>query len=194
MSGNSHSGTPRRRRREPVQARSKQTVERILGAAAHVFSESGYGATTNHVAEAAGVSIGSLYQYFPDKDALLAALQRRHLDEVRGHLLGRGPVEDPERWLAWFVTELVDVNTRPAASALWASARVVSDMLAEVTALIDDLAAEAARVLNRIEPRQARIVVVTALAVVHDVVLPTPTPTRQRAAIDAVLAVARAPG
>lgn len=86
------------------------------------------------------------------------------------------------------------MNTRPAASALWASARVVSDMLAEVTALIDDLAAEAARVLNGIEALQARIVVVTALAVVHDVVLPTPTPARQRAAIDAVLAVARAPG
>lgn len=67
-------------------------------------------------------------------------------------------------------------------------------MLAEVTALIDDLAAEAARVLNGIEALQARIVVVTALAVVHDVVLPTPTPARQRAAIDAVLAVARAPG
>jgi AcrR family transcriptional regulator len=191
MSVNSHS-TPRpRRRREPVQARSKQTVDRILAAAAHVFSERGYAATTNHVAEAAGLSIGSLYQYFPDKDALLVALHSRHLEEVRTHLLGAGPAEDADAWVAWLVRELISVNSRPVASALWASSRIVSDMLDQSTTLVDDLVADASRALPGHSPLHLRAVVVTALAVVHDVVLPNPTPARRRVAIDAVRAVAR---
>lgn len=191
MSVNSPSAPRPRRRRKPVQARSKETVERILDAAAQVFSERGYAATTNHIAEAAGLSIGSLYQYFPDKDALLVTLQRRHLDEVRAHVIRTGPVEDPDRWLGWLVSELIAVNSRPVASALWASSRIVSDMLAQVTALVDDLVAEASRVLPRHRPLHVRAVVVTALAVVHDVALPNPTPARRRVAIDAVRAVAQ---
>ncbi|MEV6704765.1 TetR/AcrR family transcriptional regulator [Micromonospora wenchangensis] len=61
--------------------RAELTRERILAAAAHVFSEYGYAAgTTNRIAERARVSIGSLYQYFPNKDAILAALLVRHID------------------------------------------------------------------------------------------------------------------
>ena len=70
-------------RKTPRQARSQATVDRILDAAARFFDERGYrGTTTNHVAEAAGVSVGSLYQYFPNKDALLTALALRHLDDA----------------------------------------------------------------------------------------------------------------
>jgi AcrR family transcriptional regulator len=191
MSVNSPSAQPSRRRRKPVQARSKQTVERIVAAAAHVFSERGYAATTNHVADAAGLSIGSLYQYFPDKDALLVALHNRHLDEVRSQLLGAGPVEDPDAWVAWLVGELIAVNSRPVASALWASSRIVSDMLDQSTTLVDELVADASRALPGHSPLHRRAVVVTALAVVHDVVLPHPTPARRRVAIDAVRAVAQ---
>jgi AcrR family transcriptional regulator len=191
MSVNSPSSPRPRRRRRPVQARSKHTVERILAAAAHVFSERGYAATTNHVAEAAGLSIGSLYQYFPDKDALLVALHNRHLDEVRSQLLGAGPVEDPDAWVAWLVGELIAVNSRPVASALWASSRIVSDMLDESMTLVDDLVTDASRALPGHSPLQRRAIVVTALAVVHDVVLPHPTPARRRVAIDAVRAVAQ---
>lgn len=68
-------------RRTPRQARSRHTVECILAAAAHVFARRGYAnTTTNHVAMRAGVSIGSLYQYFPSKDALLLALAERHIE------------------------------------------------------------------------------------------------------------------
>jgi AcrR family transcriptional regulator len=57
-------------RARPSQARSRDTVEALLQAAAQVFECHGYAAgTTNRIAERAGVSIGSLYQYFPNKDA-----------------------------------------------------------------------------------------------------------------------------
>jgi AcrR family transcriptional regulator len=68
-------------RRTPRQVRAELTRDRILTAAAHVFSEHGFAAgTTNRIAEQARVSIGSLYQYFPNKDAILAELMVRHLD------------------------------------------------------------------------------------------------------------------
>ncbi len=56
-------------------------VERILDAGRVVLLERGYeGASTNRVAEAAGISPGSLYQYFPDKDAVLAEVLDRYVD------------------------------------------------------------------------------------------------------------------
>ncbi|GGP37604.1 TetR/AcrR family transcriptional regulator [Saccharothrix coeruleofusca] len=68
-------------RRKPRQVRAELTRERILTAAAHVFAEHGYAAgTTNRIAERARVSIGSLYQYFPNKDAILAELAVQHID------------------------------------------------------------------------------------------------------------------
>ncbi|WP_109523536.1 MULTISPECIES: TetR/AcrR family transcriptional regulator [Nocardia] len=70
-----------RPRKQPKQQRAAQTRRWILDAAAHVFSEHGYAAgTTNRIAERAGVSIGSLYQYFPNKDAILRALMEEHID------------------------------------------------------------------------------------------------------------------
>jgi AcrR family transcriptional regulator len=68
-----------RQRKSPRQARSADTVETILAAAARVLErESLAGFNTNRVAEVAGVSVGSLYQYFPNKSALVAALIDRH--------------------------------------------------------------------------------------------------------------------
>ena len=68
-------------RRTPRQVRATLTRERILVAAAHIFAEHGYAAgTTNRIAERARISIGSLYQYFPNKDAILAALLVRHIE------------------------------------------------------------------------------------------------------------------
>jgi AcrR family transcriptional regulator len=70
---------PLKPRKLPQQGRSRQTVEKILNAAAHILSDRGLeGFNTNAVAEQAELSIGSLYQYFPDKDTLTATLIRRH--------------------------------------------------------------------------------------------------------------------
>ena len=74
-------------RKQPLQRRSAQTVEDILEAAARILERDGLGAfTTNRVAERAGISIGSLYQYFPNKQALLAALIERAQQRLRDDL------------------------------------------------------------------------------------------------------------
>lgn len=70
-------------RRRPRQARAQATVEAIVKATAHVLVAEGYDrASTNRIAHAAGVSIGSLYQYFPSKEALVAALVESHVERM----------------------------------------------------------------------------------------------------------------
>jgi len=71
-------------RRSPVQGRAQQTVEAIVKAAAQILAQHGPdAATTNAIAARAGVSIGSLYQYFADRDALITELVRRHVGEMQ---------------------------------------------------------------------------------------------------------------
>src|SRR5437773_55844 len=70
-------------RREPRQKRARQTVEIVLDAVVEVLKRDGVSAvTTNRIAEVAGVSIGSVYQYFPDKQAIFMALHARHVDQI----------------------------------------------------------------------------------------------------------------
>jgi len=74
-------------RKMPKQQRSKETVDIILAATARVLVKEGFDrASTNRIADAAGVSIGSLYQYFPSKEALVAALVERHIDTMSAQL------------------------------------------------------------------------------------------------------------
>jgi AcrR family transcriptional regulator len=77
-------------RKEPRQARARETVEAILTAAARILTSEGFEAlTTNRVAAVAGVSVGSLYQYFPNKEALVRALCERHTQGVRDRIRAR---------------------------------------------------------------------------------------------------------
>lgn len=70
-------------RRKPKQRRARQTVEAVLEAVVKILKREGAGAvTTNRIAEVAGVSVGSLYQYFPDKRAIFVALHERHIGEI----------------------------------------------------------------------------------------------------------------
>lgn len=70
-------------RKLPKQQRARATVEAILAAAAHILVHEGFdAASTNRIAEKAGVSIGSLYQYFPSKEAVVGALLEQHVREM----------------------------------------------------------------------------------------------------------------
>jgi AcrR family transcriptional regulator len=74
----------------PTQERAQVTVEAMLDAAVKLLKKSGSSAiTTNRIAEAAGVSIGSVYQYFPNKRAIFIALHERHIAQVDSVLCGR---------------------------------------------------------------------------------------------------------
>jgi AcrR family transcriptional regulator len=104
----------------PVQRRSRQMLETILQATTRVLIQEGYASTTtNRVAEVAGISVGSLYQYFPSKDALLVALLRQHREAMvrvlASHLDGLSettPVETAVRALVRAMLEAHGVNPR----------------------------------------------------------------------------------
>src|ERR1700710_1633554 len=71
-------------RKSASQERSRMTVSALLEATARILVREGFDkASTNRIAEVAGVSVGSLYQYFPSKEALVAALIDRHNEEVK---------------------------------------------------------------------------------------------------------------
>lgn len=99
-------------RRQPVQQRSAQRVERMLDAAADLLSEQGYEAlTTTAIAKRAGVAVGSLYQFFPDKRAVVQSLTQRNLDTFMAEVSGRITVNDREHWWA-VVDTLLDIYLR----------------------------------------------------------------------------------
>lgn len=111
-------------RKQPRQARSELTRERILDAAAHVFGEYGYAAgTTNRIAEQARVSIGSLYQYYPNKHAILAELVTRHLDSGRAAV-----VRQQERELSGSLEEVLRLFVRAAVDSHLDAPRVLRVM------------------------------------------------------------------
>jgi len=69
-------------RRKPTQARARATMDMIFEATARIIERDGIAAlNTNRIAERAGISIGSLYEYFPNKDAILIAMARQRLAE-----------------------------------------------------------------------------------------------------------------
>lgn len=72
-----------RLRRVPRQARSREKLAKVLSAADRLLADEGAEAlTTTRVAEAAGVSVGALYQYLPDRDAIIAALADKYLGRL----------------------------------------------------------------------------------------------------------------
>lgn len=99
-------------RKVPRQERARATYERIVDAGMRVLVERGYaGASTNRIAAEAGVSPGSLYQYFPNKDAVVVAVIERYADEFAaemGQTLTSHLQEPPEALLRLLLEALTD--------------------------------------------------------------------------------------
>ena len=151
--------TPRKR---PRQDRSRATVESILEATARVLVKRGFdGLTTNLVADAAGVSIGSLYQYFPNKAALVAALIEKHIEGMTSLCLA----------------ELTRVAQLPAAQAI----RSVIEVMIRAHAVEPELH----RVLTEQVPRVGRMARLREIeALVHRMVAGLLASRRAELAID----------
>jgi AcrR family transcriptional regulator len=189
-------------RKSPRQERSRRTVARILDAAAHVFHEQGYSAaTTNDIADEAGVSIGSLYQYFPNKDAVLVALAHQHIESATSgltDLLGQLPADSAfdviVREVVHFLVEQHDLDElhvlvmhqAPRTHEISVELDRAKTQLVGVTASL-----LGATILN--DKRRvlvAQMVVATIDAGVHDVIIRQPRGEERRAAVELTISTA----
>lgn len=176
-------------RKRPSQARSKATVEAILVAAAQVFRRQGYaGATTDRIAERAGVSVGSLYQYFPNKDAILVALTERHVDagfalvrELLAETLSDVPALEP--LLRRFVVAMITLHEREPElhRVLFEEAPLPASLRRKLRKRENELATEVAALLEvhpevrMRDPRLTAYVLVQSVdALIHNFVLHPP--------------------
>jgi len=132
-------------RRSPVQARSRQTVTRILDAAAAIADEQGVdAATTRAIADRAGVSPPSLYRFFADRDAILDELLEQHCA-----VLDASCVEAEQTWAVTSVADLlnneIDLHVAyyrlyPSSARLWMGGRTSPTVTKHVRARMKNLA------------------------------------------------------
>lgn len=159
---NSHSARSAEPRKRPRQQRSRDLVARILDEAARLFEAVGYHeTTTNLVADAAGVSIGSLYQYFPNKDALLVGLTERHLDEAEPRLAAlqarlRDQQPPADELCRDFILEVAALNRSARLHNLLWNAPRTAELTERLSRLGAALAVDIAEHLRRLgHPEQA---------------------------------------
>jgi AcrR family transcriptional regulator len=160
-------------RRIPRQERARQRVERILDAAAEVFAEVGVeAATMEGIAERADTSIGSLYQFFPNKVAIFGELARRYHGKVKDFfdaivdspLLDHQPIEailDASIEAIWVFHE-----SEPAFRAVWVGLAFTQQVLVEGEALNKEFARRIESILAKklgSLPAKKRPVVATML-------------------------------
>lgn len=130
-------------RRTPRQGRSQERVNRILNVAEELFIAEGYTATTtNTIATRAQVPIGSLYQFFPDKAAILQALARRYTEKLHQALLEFHQQENLELPLPLYVEQMIEVTNRfftthPGYHAIFMEVQGTMPELGEIEATAD---------------------------------------------------------
>jgi AcrR family transcriptional regulator len=118
--------SPHIRRRSPRQRRAVATVDAVLDAVIQLLKREGFSVlTTNRIAEVAGVSIGSVYQYFSDKTAIFAALHQRHIEQIDrliASTLVKHAASPLDELIRALVESMVDAHTEdPELFALLAS-------------------------------------------------------------------------
>ena len=154
-----------RMRRKPRQARSQERVNRILDVAEDLFASQGYTATTtNAIATQAQVPIGSLYQFFPDKTAILLALALRYAEKLHQQLMAidEAEAESTPLSLADYVDHLIDTTDRfftenPSYHAIFMEVQVTTSELEAIeeetdAKLIHDLASSLAKRDANLDP------------------------------------------
>jgi AcrR family transcriptional regulator len=108
-----NSSQPAGMRRQPRQARSQERVKQILDVAEQMFIAEGYDATTtNAIAARAKVPIGSLYQFFPDKAAIVQALAMRYMALLHQRFMSLHPPEAAHLPLPTYVDQIIDATNQ----------------------------------------------------------------------------------
>jgi AcrR family transcriptional regulator len=146
------------KRRVPMQERSKARFERILDAADGLFAEVGYAAaTTEEIAARAETSIGSVYQFFPDKKALFGALRTRYLERARD--LFEGLLDERALTRPWqsLLDDIIDAFWRfhcemPGFRAVWVHQSITAKMMEAGDRMNQVIAARAADVIGLVAP------------------------------------------
>jgi len=185
---------PVSRRKEPRQRRARATVDAILFAAAHILKTEGFAhATTNRIAEKAGVSVGSLYQYFPNKQAIVAALRERYVDwydefvraeieRARGLPLREGMRQTVERIVAMNALDPA-LHGQLAGPVPDHDRAAMRQFIAEMRTYLGDHARE----LGLPDPELATFIAVRALeGVIHGISIEAPERLRDPRFVDEV--------
>lgn len=185
-------------RRKPRQARSQERVNRILDVAEELFASQGYAATTtNAIAAQAQVPIGSLYQFFPDKTAILKALALRYADMLHQEFVLIDEAEAVTLPLVDYVNQLIDTTDRfftdnPSYYAIFMEVQGTIRELDEIdeatdAKLIQDLASSLAHRDARLEPADYEaiaFVLVKAIGTLLWLALGQEKPFRQRLVVE----------
>jgi AcrR family transcriptional regulator len=125
-------------RRQPKQARSQERVNQILDVAEQMFIAEGYGATTtNAIAARAQVPIGSLYQFFPDKGAIVAALAMRYTEQLHQRFVELETADLSNLTLCDYVEQIIDTTDQfftdyPGYYAIFMQVQGIVPELAEI--------------------------------------------------------------
>lgn len=175
---------PTNPRKNASQARSRATVDALIEATARILVREGFEkASTNRIAEIAGVSVGSLYQYFPSKEALVAAVIDRHNGEIMTIVraafveVADMPIDKAVRKLVTVAIEAHRINPnlhRVLAEQIPRSGRLaeVEAFNHEVHALVRAYLESRRKEMRKIDPALAAFICVSAIeAVAHNTVL-----------------------
>lgn len=159
-------------RRRPKQGRSRDTVEAILTASQQILLRNGLnGFNTNVVAERAGISIGSLYQFFPGKEAILAALVRDMRRDMLADLIAAQQASNAGD-LADVIGSMIDASLKhhmraPALTDILEQAEAQLPMDAETQALKSNMFQLVLSVLQRHEVEDSETIAQDIIAMCH---------------------------